>query len=393
MIITDLTLINDRKYTDLADAEFGKRRSMVNTHVAYYNGEHKKQLVKSADNITYNLCKQVVDETVAFLLPFTPKIESDMNQEFLNESWDAIGGATVLQEMATYGSITGHVFVMLMPRANGLPPQVTIIPTENVIQYVATGHSSAIIGYEIRWGNERQLIVLEGDTWVIYEYTLKGRKWELVDDPIVWQYTQCPIVSWKHNPSIGSVYGASDIPHYAMNDDVNKIASDVNAILRYHASPTTVGTGFIADELIQTSIDGFMSIKSPDAKVYNLEMSSDLSSSMSMLETLVNRFFRQARVVIIEGVDNFRGMTNLGVRASFAPMIAHNETLRRQYSEGIKRISMLMLELSDLPTDVRISVVWGEALPVDASQELSLIERQVALGVMDIEQAKQRLGL
>jgi len=392
MIITDLTLINERKYTDLADAEFGKRRAMVNTHIAYYNGEHKKQLVKSSDNITYNLCKQVVDETVAFLLPFTPKIESEGNQEFLNATWDALGGSTVLQEMATYGSITGHVFVMVTPRLNGLP-QVTIIPTENVIQYVASGHSSAIIGYEIRWGNERQLILLEGTTWVIYEYTLKGRKWELVHEPIMWDYAQCPIVGWKHNPSIGSVYGSSDIPHYAMNDDINKIASDVNSILRYHASPTTVGTGFVADELMETPIGGFMSIKNPDAKIFNLEMSSDLSSSMTMLESLINRFFRQARVVIVEGVDNFRGMTNLGVRASFAPMIAHNETLRRQYSEGIKRISLLMLELSALPIDARISVVWGEALPVDASQELALIERQVALGVMDIEQAKQRLGL
>lgn len=204
MIITDLTLVNERKYTDMADAEFASRRKMANTHVAYYNGEHRQQLVITADNITYNLCKQVVDETVAFLLPFTPKIESLTNQSFLNEAWDALGGATILQEMATYGSITGHVFVMVTPQTDGLP-QVTIIPTENIIQYVADGHSSRIIGYEIRWSSERQLILLEGATWVIYEYTLKGRKWELVQDPIVWEYAQCPVVAWKHNPSIGSV--------------------------------------------------------------------------------------------------------------------------------------------------------------------------------------------
>jgi hypothetical protein len=391
MIINDISELNEKSVIRKADAEFQKRQSMANTHINYYNGEHAKQLVSSSDNIVFNLCKQVVDETVSFLLPQMPVIEGGDEAQFLNESWANAGGVTTLHTMATYGSITGHVFVMVTPN-DDKTASITVIPTQNVIKYTLSQNSSHAVAYERRWDNERQIIAFEDGVWMIYEYTLKGRNWVLIQEPIQWAYSISPIIDWKHLPTIDSIYGMSDIPHYELNDDVNKIASDVNAILRYHASPTTIGVGFKADDIQATSIGGFWNIPNPDARVENLEMQSDLVASREMLNMFIDRFFKQARVVTMSNLSSLNSMTNMAVRATFAPMIAKNETLRRQYSEGIRNISRLMLEIAGIPQTGRLAVIWGDALPIDRREEVLLLKEQLAMGVIDVETVAKRLG-
>jgi hypothetical protein len=354
----------------------------------------------------------VVDETAAFLAPDMPMLELDEdgdisdNERVLAQVWSDSGGARLLNQMAVSGGVAGHVFARVVVDEDGTIRIVNLNPA-NVIRWWLSSDHSVTMGYEIRWRvgkmEFRIDVIRNGGGWLTRELYREWRGDNEHAKPTWiqameynWDYAIPPVIDWQHLPRIGEAYGENEIPHAEMNLHVNKIASDIKSILRYHAYPTTVGTGFKADDVQETRIDGFLTVNTPDAKVYNVEMQSDLASSMNMLQTMRDTFFNQARVVVVKGgLDTFRGMTNLGIRAAFMPMIAKTAQLRRNYTDGIVAISRLVLALSGVggAEDMPINVVWGEALPIDMREELSLIQQMMALGLMSKETAAGRLGL
>lgn len=414
--ISDVSLWNTEDGRKAADAEFVARRAMVGKYRNYYDGVFPAQLTDDKDNVVINLCKQVVDETAAFLAPDMPNIELDEEtgitsdiEDRLAEVWAMSGGARLINQMAVGGGVAGHVFVRVVV---DMDERVRIVNLNaaNIIRWWLSSDYTVTMGYELRWRSGkteyRTDVIRDGGGWLIRDWSRQHQEnsksqnspaWTGGDE-MRWDYPIAPIVDWQHLPKIGEAYGQNEIPHAELNLHVNKIASDIKSILRYHAYPTTVGTGFSAGDVQETRIGGFMTIPDPQAKVYNVEMQSDLASSMEMFNTLRDAFFNQARVVVVKGgLDTFRGMTNLGIRAAFMPMIAKTAQLRRNYTDGIVALSRLVLMLygndADTVMDLPIEVVWGEALPMDAREELALIQQQMMLGVMSKRTAATRLGL
>lgn len=411
--ISDVSQWDSDAMREAGDNEFVHRREHVGKYRNYYDGVYPKPLVDDKDNVIINLCKQVVDETAAFLAPDMPVLELDEdgdvsdNERLLAEVWANSGGARLLNQMAVSGGYAGHIFARVVVDEGGMIRIVNLNPA-NVIRWWLSSDHSVTMGYEIRWRvgkMEFRIDVIRMDAgWLVRELYREWKGdgqhsskpvWVMVKE-YGWDYAIAPVIDWQHLPRIGEAYGENEIPHAQMNLHVNKIASDIKSILRYHAYPTTVGTGFSASEVQETRIDGFLTIADKEAKVYNVEMQSDLVSSMNMLQTMRDAFFNQARVVVVKGgLDTFRGMTNLGIRAAFMPMIAKTAQLRRNYTDGIVAISRLVMALNGVAgaEDMPIKVMWGEALPVDMREELSLIQQMMALGLMSKETAAGRLGL
>lgn len=391
-----------------ADEELATRRARMNRIRAYYEGEHPPQLTDLRDNVTLNICKQVVDETVAFLIPEMPRFELDTDREGKNEremwlhrAWDENGGAMLVHNMALNGALTGHVFARIVPHTPY--PRVINLNPANVLVWWGADDYQTVHAYEIRWEDGqmryRQDIYKEEGMWMVADYAQNhpknGRKAGSWERTSATSLPYCPIVSWAHLPNANTHYGRDELGALVgLNGHINKVASDIKSILRYHAYPTTVGTGFSAKDVQETRIDGFLTIPDKEARVFNVEMQSDLASSLALLDKLEAHLLGISRVVLARGgVDAFRGMTNLAVRTAYLPMILKTEQLRRAYGWGLRQLARLMLDFCPVAAadDEYLSLYWSDPLPTSRADELAGLLREYKDGLVDLDTLKRRV--
>lgn len=388
---------NDKALRAAADAEFQQRQDVIKRNADYYYGRHKKWLKDDTSNVVINLCRQAIDRIISFLVPKMPALELNEeettdDEQLLMTVWNENGGATLLNNMVWGGCVAGQVYARVFQDTDGNIKIVNLNPA-NVITFWDSDDYNKVLWYELRWNDAaRQDVVWDGNRWLILQYERGEKGWRKVDE-IIWPYVFSPIVDWQHQKITGQYYGQHELQHAALNDIVNKIASDVAEIIRYHATPRTIGTGIQAGQVQETGIDRFWAIDDADAKVFNLEMSSDLSSSMNYLALLREMFLAESRVSIVpSSLDAFRNMTNLGIRAAFMDMSLKNESLRRAYGWGIQEISKRVLALAGLEP-VAPRIVWDDALPVDGRETLQVVQQEMGLGLLSKRTASAILGL
>lgn len=388
-----------------AAEELQKRSEVFTRNWNYYAGNHKKWLKTSADgisdNVILNLCKQAVDRKVSFLFPDLPQIilnqdgNTDETERQLADDWTKNGGAALLVEMATTGSIAGHV-VARVTVADGQPKIINLLPT-NVLVWWNADNFRDVLWYEIQWSaagqNWRQDIVPDGARWLIRNFVQKGNQYELMTEEI-WPYELSPIVAWPHKRNPKLHYGDDEFGHAVLNDMVNLTASNIAKILRFHAHPLTVtdDKSLGKDNFIESGPSKLVKV-SQGSRVWNVEMQSDLSSSMNFLNMLVGMFNEQSKIVTLPAdLRVFSNVTNFGIRAAFLPMSDDNERLQRQYGWGITEISKRLLMLRGKRVEREPIVKWGEALPVNAAEATNTLVTQYNAGFTSRKQASESLG-
>jgi hypothetical protein len=217
--------------------------------------------------------------------------------------------------------------------------------------------------------------------------------WQLVSD-VIWPYDFAPIVDWQNLPNYLGYYGKTDLTSLEINDAINFTASNINMILKHHAHPKTIGTGVRNDQVKETAVQGFWSIESPDAKVYNLEMQSDLSASMNFLAFLRSEFFSQQRAVDAQSVkDKIGQLTNFGLRVLFSDAIQKNATKQLLYGYGIKELVYRSLILMGVSIDPNtIDVDFQDPMPVNDKENSERVKLELESGVISKKTASEQLG-
>lgn len=400
--VTDPNSQEFKKQRDIAADELRKRAELFNRNWKYYNGEHKKWLKVTADgisdNVILNLCKQAVDRKVSFLFPEMPQIilnedgTQDATEQQLADDWTANGGAALLAEMATTGSIMGHV----VARVTTDFKIINLLPT-NVIIWWNADNFREVLWYEIQWtanGDEwRQDVVPDGATWLLRTFVKRGSGWQLSMDE-VWPYELSPLVSWPHKRNPKQHYGDDEFGHAVLNDMVNLTASNVAKILRFHAHPLTVtdDKSLGKDSFIESGPSKLLKV-GDGKRVWNVEMQSDLTSSMNFLNLLVGMFNEQSKVVTLPAdLRVFSNVTNFGIRAAFLPMSDDNERMQRSYGWGIAEISKRLLMLRGVALDREPMIRWSEALPVNQAEATNTLVTQYNAGFTSRKQASESLG-
>jgi hypothetical protein len=393
---------DDKELRGVSDKERKERTTLSDVNWAYYEGRQKRHLKDEKDNVIINICKQAVDRTVSFLVAESPHIEisgdagtadQDIEKD-VADVWRGSGGAILLWEMAIYGALNGHVFGRVVEREDQTPSIVTLNPA-NMLVYWNADDKDEVLWYEIMWmmGQKqfRQDVVKDEDQWLIIDFELEGSDWKKKDETL-WDFKLGPIVDWQHLTNPRTYYGDHELPHAPLNDSVNKVISDMMSIIRFHAYPRTIGTGFSASDVQSTAVNDFWTIPSPDAKIHNLEMDSDLQASMNLMQELIGNFNRQSRVVQLPtDLDAFKGVTNLGIQTIHMDMLAKNEQLRRQYENGILAITQVIRQVMGWEMEPVGHVVWADALPEDENLSIDAIAKQMNLGLMSKETASNRL--
>lgn len=424
--------VNDKNVNDLGDKERKMRLETITKLWAYYDGAHRPPLKiepgEADDNIIVNLCSRIIDKTVEFMgvpikielpggvdnvpSPTNPDVlveSRTTEQQELDQFWQDNDLTEFVEDMEQSGGIAGHVFVRLI---DGDVPSAALLDPCYVTKFWNIHNIKQDLFYRLEWKVGRQVYRQDvvpnwllkgakapattlmigsdetgyteerGDTWWIIEYTKisQSSKWqEKARDH--WEYPFAPIVDWKNRRKAHAGYGEPDLRQPRLNDSINFIASNTGRIIKFHAHPKTIGTGFTAGEIEATSVDGFIAIPSGEAKITNVEMQSDLASSMNFFNVLQTQFFSTHRVVDLSSIkDKLGQITNFGVRMMFSDMLDMVSSKREIYGAGLAEVSRRALWMMGHEYDEQPLIGWDDPLPINRLEQLMAAEKEAALG-------------
>lgn len=389
----------EEKYADLGDLDdFEREQRIKRAYNAYFHGGPdtlKRRKGEVDDNIKVNYARLIVDAGVANLfgsqvMVNAPADAGDEVQEAIDEMATNNNAPLFWQKMGVSGAIGGTSYYRLMVREDDQIRWVSLDPStvemewdeqdyETVTGYIITFIPNAGVNSVAR----RHLIQRAGDDWVILEQEATDDDWRTVNEEI-WPYPFPPVGHIQNLPSPHEVYGIADLEPDVLDlcDGINRVVSNINRIVRLYAHPRTWGK-MIGDALNMDANPGaVIRLEHPDASLQNLEMRSDLASSIDLYRRLVAALHETTRIpeVATGKLDSAGQLSSLALRILYAPLLQKVESKRRTYGHGIKEMYGRSLALMGYE-DISVEVVWPDILPVDpeAMRRTALIDSQLGV--------------
>ncbi len=408
----------EKAFYERIAAEEQARLARYKTGWQYYGGEQKRALKvkpnQPDDNLVVNLWEYIVDKGVSFLFgrEVTWQIDEQAEtreEELLAAIWAANRKMTLLQDVALNGAICGHIFVKIVPQA-GQPTRLVNLDPAIVRPVWNPEDLSDVLWYKIEFEamdeNAKQVFHKQilravkdgtGETvrWTMENYLRRSaaRDYTPVGAPQDWPYPFAPVVDWKNLPAPNAYFGKPDIESTDLQDGVNFVGSNTQRILRYHAHPKTVGSGFSADN-VKIGPDDMVILPSPDAKAYNLEMQSDLGSSLAFFNTLRGLHLRLKRVPDLDPEKvNVGALSGFALRILYGDLLELTETKRRLYGDGIVELNRRLLIVNGIAQPRPLKLHWGDPLPASKKETVDELDVEVnKLGTVSKQTAAEELG-
>lgn len=426
-----------------------KRRTAYRKAIDYYEGKHAVQLETAKDtvdhNVIINMVRVTADRTSTFLFPEMPRLEIDPGsieptdeEEYLIQFFEANGGLAKLVKLALRGFLAGHVFCRVKPAPEGLRdkqfPRFIILDPSFVTVFWKADDVADVLWYELRYivGNTvrvQDFVHIEDkDTWQIFTYEgHMGQDSPLNDIPTphgepdnsvmlddlkfhadvfkrisVADHTSSipPIIDFAHLPHPDDYFGMGEANQISLQDNINRIASDINRIVAENADPVDVILGADIDDVKDKG--GIIVVGQTGAKAQRFELRSDLPGIKGILEKLMETYLAVARVVLLKGeAKDLQRVTNASVRTLFLDAIAKNSILQSSYGLGLKAIAELALMMGfeakhklvqSNPSELDVRVVFSEALPTDMSEIANINAIMVNMGARSKRTAATEIG-
>lgn len=347
-----------------------------------------KRLRGGDDNIIVNRCRPIVDKGVDFLfgqdldievLPGAPRLKSA--QKYLDAVLDHNRKMTFLMKLGINGGVTGQPMVKIVaeqpyPRLVVLDPMTLDVVTAPDDIDCVTAYAISYSAYDLDSGRtiERRQVIRQGPTpasWQIVEQRqVSDGSWVTDQAVLDWPYSWSPITDGQNLPAPNQYWGLSDIGPdlIQINNDLNFILSNTARIIRFHAHPKTWGKGFQADEL-KIAIDGTLIIPDKDGTLSNLEMSSDLASSLAFASNLRTAMDELSRVPAIALGDKDAmpkgNVSGIALQVLHQPLIDKTETKRRLYGDLLSELCRRILDMGGYGPDCQVRIHWPAMLPAD----------------------------
>jgi len=337
--------------------------------------------------------------------------ESDApEQQYIDAVWRANRKMQLLKRAAVYGAESGTCYMKILPdgavtKDGKLIPRLVVLDPATVTMDALPEDIDTVYRYTIAYtitdpvtGKDKtvkQVTEHDADTgyWNITDsISVNGNKFEVVNKQ-VWEWEFAPIVHWHNLPDVGSVYGRPDITDdlIDLQDKINFVSSNTAKIIKYHAYPKTWARGFQNTGKIAWGVDEMITTSDPNALVQNLEMQSDLSSSLNFIRYLRQALFDVSRAVDIDSMaDKLGTLTNFGLRVLYQDALSKLEEKRGLYGEGIVEINHRLLALAGAPDNDGGKVEWPDVMPTNEMEvaqaiktdlELGLVSKQTAAGI------------
>ena len=392
-----------------------KQMGELNLKRDYRRGKHKAPIKSADDAIIVNFIGLLVDRSVGMLFGKEPQFdlpgEADAPaQQYIDAVWNANRKMQLLKRAAVYGAEAGTCYMKILPdgavdKQGRLIPRLVVLDPATVTMDALPEDIDTIFRYTIAYTIKDPITdkdktykqVFEHDVetgyWnITYFESTNGNKFEQTNDQ-VWEYEFAPIVHWHNLPDVGSVYGRPDITDdlIDLQDKINFVSSNTAKIIKWHASPHTWSRGIVAAQKIQWGVDEIVQINDPNGLVQNLEMQSDLSSSLNFIRYLRQALFDVSRAVDIDSLsDKLGSLTNFGLRVLYQDALGKLEEKRGLYGEAIVEINHRLLELAGAGDTDGGEVEWPDVMPENENEiamavktdlELGLVSKQTAAGI------------
>lgn len=401
----------------LAADDEQERLAHIATAWKAYNGTLPKPLRVAKgntgvdDNIQLPLAQVVVDKGRSFLFGEgvrwdTGELAEDANgdpqparqQKYLDDTWAANGMATLLQNLALSGGISGHAFLRLLRPSTAFGNMVRIINMDPSTVSVIWDQDdiAQVRKYLIRWTTidggkacaRRQVIQPDegGMAWTITDERSDADTtgWRPMGEPERWPYPFAPIVDCQNLPAPNTYYGTSDLdsPIVANIQNLDRVLSNASRVLRFHAHPKTVATGLVNADEISTDANGVL-ILPTGAAITNLEMQSDLSSSFRLADILMDALFTAARIpgVARGKLDSAGALSGVALHILYQPILEKTQDKRRLYGDLLTEANRRILAMGGYGPDNRPSIIWPEIVPTDPASDAATAESLKRVGV------------
>lgn len=377
------------------------------------------------DNISINLARNIVDKSVSFLfgkqITFAMDDEStrSADEQLLDAIWSENGKDALLQRLATNGGIYGHVFVKI--RMEGTMPRLLVVDPSTVTVDTAHDDYTRVNKYTIQWSvlldasvkkkrHYRQQITRipaqiwfddNGDLqeaaeyWMIvdaYAETYHDQKPEDKDwitmGAEAWNFPFPPIVDCQNLPAPNTFWGLADIEPDVIQliEAVNRSVSNINRIIRNHAHPRTYIIGLNEEQGQRISInpDGMIVIPGDPTQIKfaNLEMQSDLASSLNFYERLREALYEISRTPEVASgkVQDLAYLSAMSMQILYGPMMEKTNTKRMLYGAFLTELNRRLLIIMGRVATKPVMVQWPETFPRDAQIESMTAMNKLQIG-------------
>jgi hypothetical protein len=421
---------------EAGDKERKARAEEIDTRRAWYLGKHPDPLKplpdQLNDNVKINLCGRGIDKENEFIghperlevdggvtrergVDGVPTTTTSAEQDTIDALFERFDD--LFAEIKLVGMVDGHTFLKLYVDDDETW-QYSLLDTRIVTVYWERGRGSRAraLWYRCQWkdGDDtyRQDIVpvsvmggpeVDANGRVVIDY---ARGWQVIDyvqnyqgstwnmlNADEWPYPFPPVLDRRNKSQPFSYYGAPTLDEslIELNHTANFIASNTARIIKFHAHPRTIGIGVDPASIKTTSIDGLFT--TPEgAEVFNLEMQSDLGSSMAFLQEVKGQFFAQLRVVDQSSIkDRLGQVTNFGLRTLYSDQIELTEELRDVYGELACEAVARLAVVENAPVN-KPKAIWGDPLPVNRLELLQAAEIELRLGTTSKETLAEEIG-
>jgi len=415
-----------------------RRLNEISEYWDFYLGEQWRVVREEGESlITFNYAKAIVDKSVSFLFGkgFRIQPHKEVAQELkplLDEVWEYNKKDILGVEIGQMGAITGDCFIKVSwedPEVddNGMlyeeeypdgKVRINVLPTSSVFPVYSSHDKDKMVSCTIQYailemgidGKPVARMYKEVVTRDIISYYIDN---ELVEEiPNILR--EINIVQIKNIPLAGESRGQSDLKSIIpLQKELNAKVTDVSDIINYHSAPITIIQGAKSKNLEKGAKKVWGGLPK-DAKVYNLELNSDLNASNSFISTIKTAIHELSNTPedSLGGKSAVSNTTGVALQIKYAPLLEKTWLKRQTYGGGIKDVCRLIIKLlrvkgsdeerkllNDLMSTSEgikkvfdITVTFPDPLPKDEMVQLQIIAQKMNLGLEEPEGALKELG-
>jgi hypothetical protein len=233
------------------------------------------------------------------------------------------------------------------------------------------------------------------DSWTITNYLRRGSTGAWYPDssnpPEDWPYPFAPIFTSQTLPNPNEAWGTPDLTPDLINQNkvLNFVQSNTSRIIKIHAHPKTWAKG-VGKGQMSIGVDDVIVLQSETATLQNLEMHSDLKSSMEFAGVIRSDMDEQSRVpaVALGRLDSLPkgNISGVALQMLFQPLIEKTILKQRLYGRLIREVTRACLVLAKKITiaqfeDFPIDLHFQNLLPIDDLQAAQAAQALQSLGV------------
>jgi hypothetical protein len=367
------------------------------------------------DNVNLSLARVIVDKSTSFLFGRGLTINLDKEEtrspveKWFDDCFDYNQMEALFQRLSTNGGIYGHVFVKI--RIESPFPRMIILDPSKVSVVTAPDDYTQVNEYRVTWENhqesnsQRKVVyrqrmirvpaipseIIDGfptqpveASWQIIDQRAEARPDGIVDDrdwvtirQETWPFPFAPVVDCQNLPMPNDFWGQSDIEPDVIGliESANRAMSNINKIIRNHAHPRTVTIGLegAQQEQFRMSADGVLHLPGDKTQVdiKNLEMQSDLASSLAYYEKVRDAIYELSRTPEVASgkVQDLSYLSAMAMQILYGPMMEKTRVKRLTYGYMLQELCRRLGAIAGKGNMLMVDIVWPDTFPRDAQVE------------------------